>query len=112
MNIESIDVDMLIAAKEKNDSLLLEVVKYQQKKLKEYEELLNYKQNLNGVSPAGLISPKAAAKYLGLSEWTVRESAKQGYFHEIPFLGKIFYSIKEIDAYIQGCMSSKLKNIG
>ena len=111
MNIENLDVDMLIAAKQKNDSLLLDVIKYQQQKIKEYETLFQYKKNSDGVSPAGLISPKAAAKYLGLSEWTVREAAKQGYFHEIPFLGKICYSIKEIDRYIQGCMRSKLIKI-
>lgn len=109
--LENIDVDTVLMAKTKNDKLLVEIIKYQQEQIKELKALLCYEQNDDGVSPAGLIAPRNAAIYLGMSERTVRESAKQGYFHEVPFLGQIYYVKKEIDEYIKSCLHSKLKKM-
>lgn len=113
--IDNLDVDMFIEQKVKTDNILLEIIKNLQAKIKDYEDLLAYKKEKAAeeveVSPAGLMSAKAAAMYTGTSEYGIREGAKQGYYHEIPWAGRVYYRKEEIDGYLMSCCKSKLKQV-
>lgn len=112
INLDLLNVDMFLAEKEKSDRVLLEIIKAQKAKISELEELIDYRNKHDiKVSPAGLITPKDAAKYIGVSEYLAREGARQGYYHEVPWSGNIMYRLDEIDGYIRSCCSSKLKAV-
>ena len=109
--IEKLDVDMFIEQKVKTDNVLLEIIRHLQKQVGEYKELLAYRESKQleevEVSPAGLMNAKAAAAYTGVSEYGIREGAKQGYYHEIPWAGRVYYSKQEIDDYLLRCCKSR-----
>ena len=110
ISLDLLNVDMFLEQKEKSDKVLLEIIRAQQAKIKELEELAGFRSAQKAkVSEAGLITPKDAAKYLGISEYQVREAAKKGYYHEIPWNGNVLYHINEINGYIQSCLKPKLK---
>lgn len=113
--LDNLDVDMFIEQKVKTDNILLEIIRNLQAKVKDYEDLLAYKEEKAAeeveVSLAGLMSAKAAAMYTGTSEYGIREGAKQGYYHEIPWAGRVYYRKKEIDDYLMACCKSKLKTV-